>query len=216
MRNVNHFVLAAMASLGIVAYVTYEPPINPDPNHTHADFAVWMDGEKLGFSGPEFMSESEGEETDDNHEVHGHKHHPYLHLHDGNGHVIHRHKPGLSLREFLRSIGIEAVNDISSGAPCIDPVTLKASGSMEQACLRLFVNGTEIQPRPGADLLEYVFDDLDQILITDTSDDSEIDQQLSDITEDACLYSKTCPERGKPPVENCIADPAVPCVSPLD
>ena len=29
---------------------------NPDPNHTHADFAVWTDGEKIGFDDPKYMS----------------------------------------------------------------------------------------------------------------------------------------------------------------
>ena len=30
----------------------------------------------------------------------------YLHLHDGNGHVIHRHKPDLTLGDFFHSLGM--------------------------------------------------------------------------------------------------------------
>ena len=41
------------------------PPVNPDPNHTHADFAVFVDGAQLDFSGDEFMS---GLSTDADHD----------------------------------------------------------------------------------------------------------------------------------------------------
>ena len=40
--------------------------------------------------------------------------------------------------------------------------------------------------------------------------------ELQEMTDDACKYSKTCPWRGEPPAESCIADPAVPCTAPLD
>jgi hypothetical protein len=58
---------------------------------------------------------------------------------------------------------------------------------------------------------DYVFEDGDALLLTDATDEKEVQNQLSAMTHDACLYSQTCPERGKPPVENCVADPTVPC-----
>ena len=60
--------------------------------------------------------------------------------------------------------------------------------------------------------LSYVFADEDKILITTAVDDTELQKELKLLTDDACLYSQTCPERGEPPTENCIADPAVPCI----
>lgn len=183
---------------------------NPDPNHTHADFAVWVEGEKLSFTDEKFMS---GISTDEHtHDEEGEYRHKYLHLHDGIGHVIHRHKPGLTLREFLRSIGMEWVIDTSSGAPYINPAVVGGGATDPQIRLRLFVNEEEIEPSPGTDILEYIFEDNDKILITDAIDEKEVGTQLDAMTDDACLYSKTCPWRGDPPTENCIADPEVPCV----
>lgn len=179
------FIIASALLLISCASRTYEQ--NPDPNHTHADFAVFMDGVKFDFSGEKFMSESESEEADDDHEAHGHKHHPYFHLHDGVGHVLHMHKPGLPLREFF------------------DSIAFRFNGPK----WRMFVNGEETTFDLG-----YVFKDMDTILFTDSSDDEAVRTQLEEMTDDACLYSKTCPWRGKPPIENCIADPAVPCVIP--
>lgn len=210
------FILVGML---LLAACERQPAKNPDPNHTHADFAVWVNGEKLDFSGDEFMSESESEETDDDHEAHGHKHHPYLHLHDGNGSVPHRHKPGLGFGEFLLSIGLilkqEGFCTNSEPPSCYDAYFLTSSANSVQLQtnrpFRLFVNGKQPVNVSNAD---YVFSDLDQILLTDATDQAEIDRELRALTNNACLYSRTCPERGDPPTENCIADPEVPCVAP--
>lgn len=178
--------------------------MNPDPNHTHIDFAIWVNGERLDFSDDEFMSESETEESGDDHEEHGHKHHPYLHLHDGNGDVLHRHKPGLALEEFFRSL------QVGFDEFCYASFMPLADG---QICgttpFRMFVNGEE---RPLD--LSYVFEDVDSILLTNAATDEDVRQQLDAMTDDACLYSRTCPWRGDPPTENCLADPEVPCVVP--
>ncbi len=169
---------------------------NPDPNHTHADFAVWVDGNQVDFSGSEFMS-GESDEEDSNHN----RLSPYLHLHDGNGFVIHRHKPGLTLKDFLASI------QLSFEGKC--EIALDIDGTIcGETPFRLFVNGTE---RTSFDL-NYDFQDGDQLLITNASDDTELKMELSIMSDDACKYSQTCPGRGAPPTENCIADPAVPCV----
>lgn len=181
---------------------------NPDPNHTHADFAVWIGGEKLDFSGEEFMSGSSAEETDDEH---GHEHrHAYLHLHDGNGDVIHRHKPGLTFGEFMASLGLA----VASGAPeqnCLYRMRDdRPFAGCESDQLRLFANDREIAMLYASDV-DYPFQDGDRILLTDASDDAEIRKELALLTRDACLYSRTCRWRGAPPAESCVADPQVPC-----
>lgn len=195
------------ASIGVVlvlagcSWFASKPAVNPDPNHTHADFAVWIDGVPLDFSGEEFMSETETGE-DENHEEHGHKH-AYLHLHDGNGHVIHRHKPGLTIGEFFDSLGMQMTD------ACL---TFEEPSGLRSVCIegnkrwRMVVNGQPMGLDPG-----YIFKDTDKILLS-WGAEAEIMEQLEQMTNDACLYSQTCPERGKPPAENCIADPAVPCV----
>tara|TARA_Y100000310_G_scaffold119476_2_gene118241 strand:+ start:23379 stop:23939 length:561 start_codon:yes stop_codon:yes gene_type:complete len=164
----------------------YEP--NPDPNHTHADFAVWVEGEKVEFSDAKYMSGVSWDEG--SHDEADEYHHEHLHLHDEVGHVLHRHKPGLTLDAFFESL------DYSFGS---------------QYTWRMFVTGDEM----GFDL-GYVFKDMDQVLLTTSAGSAEVLNQIEQLTDDACLYSRTCPWRGDPPAENCIADPAVPCTVPED
>lgn len=177
------------------------PAQNPDPNHTHVDFLVLLDGEKVDFTDEVFMT---GESTED------HTRDPalgplrkFLHLHDGLGHVIHRHKPGLTLRDFFDSISVGFT------AECIlyaDPA-INRDAACSAHPWRMVVNGQE---RPFS--LEYEFVDGDKILLTTTVGDVAAEWGM--MTDDACRYSQTCPWRGKPPIENCVADPEVPCVAP--
>lgn len=167
------------------------PAINPDPNHTHADFALWINGKQIDLSAEKYMHK---ENADD------HDKETNPHLHDGNGLVIHRHKPGQSINDFLKAINFVATNR------CITTDTGTASCNNTEKRWQMFVNATE-QPFD----LSYVFQDLDQILLTYGATEEGFTSQLQSLSRDACLYSQTCPERGKPPVENCIADPTVPC-----
>ncbi|MBM3231265.1 hypothetical protein FJZ28_02965 [Candidatus Peregrinibacteria bacterium] len=194
--------LIAIASLLLLAGCARAYEQNPDPNHTHADFAVWVDGVQADFSGAEYMSGLSTDETthDEADEVHD----QYLHLHDSNGHVIHSHKPGLTVKSFFDSIKVGFTEYCySSGMPMADG---EVCG---ETPFRFFVNGKE----QSFDL-DYVFQDMDQLLITNAQTDEQIAKELDQLTDDACLYSRTCPWRGEPPSENCIADPAVPCVAP--
>lgn len=199
------------ASIFLTACGVHTPAKNPDPNHTHADFAVWIDGKRMDFSGSEYMAPelTPAEEEALKHETGALTNRSvatlqkYLHLHDGNGHVIHRHKPGLTLEDFFSTLKVGfSQNCFSSGVP----------GSDGEECsknpFRLFVNGEE---HFFAEL-QYVFEDGDHILITNAVDQTEIDREQKLMTDDACRYSQTCPWKGKPPTENCIADPEVPCV----
>lgn len=197
---------------------THMSVVNPDPNHTHADFAVWIDGVQLDFTDAKYMSappagtEPTAWTIVEPAHAHGHEEEgaplpgrEYLHLHDGIGHVIHRHKPGLTIGDFFASIGFTMTTD------CFTLDTAEQHCTDSDKHWRMFINGEEWPFDPT-----YVFQDLDQILLTYGSPDDEIARQLDLITDDACLYSRTCPERGDPPAENCIADPAVPCVAPLE
>ncbi len=179
---------------------------NPDPNHTHADFAVYVGEEKLDFSADELMS---GVSTDDTtHDEAGEYLHQYLHLHDNNGNVIHSHKPGQTLQEFFDSLQVGFSSDCyASFMPMADGEICDADHPF-----RLFVNGLEVKPFD----LNYAFKDLDQILITTAATDEKVQEQLNELTDEACKYSKTCPWRGAPPTENCVADPNVPCSVPLE
>lgn len=185
-----------------------KPAVNPDPNHVHIDFAVWTEGRQIDFSDAKYMSGSSKDEPEGEHDDAEHKH-DYLHLHDEIGHVIHAHKPGLALGEFLSSL------DFTMSERCLSLDTGIIVCPERGYTWRMFVNGVE-QPFTPA----HVFSDLEKILLTyqgnDPVSELRIREQLKEMTDDSCLYSRTCPERGDPPTENCIADPEVPCVLPTD
>lgn len=188
--------------LFLTGAVVIQPSPNPDPNHTHADFAVWINGRRVDFTKPEYMS---GLSTDDHtHDEPAEYRHQHFHLHDGNGDVLHRHKPGLTLGEFFQSIGM-SMTDQCFREPGADSVCSGSGGKV----WRMFVNGLERPYDPG-----YVFADLDRLLLTYGSDDRDVLFQLGSLTSDACLFSKVCRWRPAPPAENCVADPEVPCVAP--
>lgn len=127
----------------------------------------------------------------------------YLHLHDMNGDVLHRHKPGLGFGDFLTSIGFS----LTGTCLTTDIGTQYCNQSDPSEHWRLFVNGKEILPFQS----NYIFADDDQILLVYGAD---AQPGLSNMTDDACKYSKTCPGRGAPPTESCIADPTIPCTAP--
>lgn len=200
-RLFSWLLMLVAVGLGVYRGVAGYPFVqNPDPNHTHADFAIWVNGEQLDFSGPEFMSGLSTDET--THDEESEVHDKYLHLHDGNGHVVHRHKQGLAVGEFFASIGFTKGEDGCYIVP----------GGQEPVCnqhgktWRMFVNGEE-----KAFDLSYIFADMDHLLFTYGATNVQIQEQLSELTDDACKYSKTCPWKGSPPTENCVADPEVPC-----
>jgi len=185
-----------ISTLLFAACGTSEPAQNPDPNHTHADFAVWIEGKQIDFARDEYMS---GSSKDTEHKGALSLH---LHLHDTNGHVIHRHKPGLTLTEFFNSM--PALRYQGNDFKFLDCFTCQhAAGTYP---VNLYVNGVE-KPEGSA----YVFQDDDKLLVTDTTDPVELRKQIRMVTDEACLYSRTCPERGDPPAESCVADPTIPC-----
>jgi protein-disulfide isomerase len=99
-----------------------------------------------------------------------------IHLHDNKGDLIHIHKQGITLGEFFTSLKFEL------------PKSAK-----------LFVNGKEQK-----EFLKYIPQDLDKLLITDTTDNATIQKQLASVSDDACIYSLKCQSRGTPPTENCV------------
>ncbi len=111
------------------------------------------------------------------------------HVHDGNGKVVHLHKAGVSIKDFTDSVKINFPADTTTST------------------LKVFVNGTL-----NAEGLTYKPNDLDQVLVTyGSSDQDAINSQIKSISNDACIYSEKCPERGKPPTEECVGGLGTDC-----
>ncbi len=261
--------IAVLAFAGAAAYGYNRTAQNPDLNHTHADFAVWINGEQFDFAREEFMSHvpvaaapsstfifvpqasaHEGEEEGGSGTVlvTGRE---YLHLHDMNGHVVHRHKPGLTFGDFLESVGfvldekytadgemsLSCVTTPDGQSYCDEPDAQKGWLALVNnaivGCHPTFGGSSvcggpdepEYHGKPDIIALwNYDFKDGDKILLSYgpffqpgeegiTPDTKEMKREWALMTDDACMYSKTCPGRGTPPTENCIADPTVPCVA---
>lgn len=186
-------VIAFIAGLLVGGFLTYwflpeEPSwdqqiINggSDEYHTHADFLVVINDEVLDFTQEKYQSRL-GTIKD-----------PDVHLHDNQGDIIHTHAEGVSMNQFLNSIGFMLtpsclVTD-STQRFCVD----------ESNALTLYVNGEPVE-QPG----DYVPLDNDRILLYYGPDNmTTVTNYLDSVTDEACIYSGTCPERGVAPPEEC-------------
>ncbi len=164
-------------------------PVLGEKVHEHADFAVYLDGKKFDFT-PEKYQSSDTNPLD-----------PDAHLHDGVGHVTHKHRTGITLNYFFETIGMT----FDDQCFITDDGTQYCNTSEKK--MKMYVNG-----KLNEQFEKYEFSDLDKILITyGDESESEIEQQIASITDDACLYSEKCPERGKPPTENCVGGLGTEC-----
>ncbi|TFE72089.1 protein-disulfide isomerase [Methylacidiphilum caldifontis] len=150
--------------------------------HEHADFRVVLEGKPVDFSAAKYQSRF-GQEID-----------PYVHLHHGNGRVLHKHKKGITLGYFFKTLGME----LNKNRFVLD--TGEKYEVREGKVLLLFVNGKE---EPLLD--NYEPQDLDKILIYYGPFDYKlISKEISLVSDEACIYSLKCPQRGVPPEEECV------------
>ncbi len=163
--------------------------------HVHADFKVYVDGKQVDFSGDQYKSDK-SKHLDD-----------YTHLHSNVGDVLHMHKAGITLEEFFQSLNVEWHGTGPTDCLDIDTTIMGCNDWPGEKKTRLYVNGklNELGPK-------YVPQDLDRILITYGKEDPKtLEKELASVTDSACIYSETCPERGSPPAEDCIGGLGVPC-----
>lgn len=167
--------------------------------HEHADFALFINGQKFDFSPAKYQSDKNDEPDHD----HGsHQHDPYTHLHDKKSQIIHTHKAGVTLGYFLKTIGFEITNS------CLTTDTKKQYCDDDVSSLKFFVNGKR-NARPD----QYEIMDLDRLLVSyGPLTDPDLTAQLKALTDEACIYSEKCPERGKPPTEQCVGGLGTDCV----
>ncbi|MEW6722826.1 MAG: hypothetical protein AB1324_06190 [Candidatus Micrarchaeota archaeon] len=174
---------AALALLSLT-----KPPAPPLSYHTHADFKVYMEGQQLNFSQPRFMSTSESALS------------LFVHLHDLDGDVIHHHKRNITMADFFETL------NMSFNSTCFvtDAGTFCGEG---QKKLRMFVRHDGGDWEENFAMGEYVFEDLDRILITYGSEDMDtLKKQMESVTDKACIQSGECPERGQPTDSSCAGD----------
>lgn len=150
--------------------------------HEHADIKVYLDNKILDLGQDQYQSTDEKSLDAD------------THLHDGNGNNIHKHRTKKTLGDLFTSMGIQFTDT------CFILETGEKYCNQGEKTLKLFVNGKE-----NTLFGNYELTDLDRILISFGKDTpEEIISQQESVTDQACMYSEKCPERGKPPTESCV------------
>lgn len=129
--------------------------------HIHADFKVYIDGKSINFANRNYYMKSSFIHLDDN-----------QNKEDASG-VLHMHATGVPLWIFFKSIGMDFNKD------CITLENKENFCNSGNKKLRFFVNGKE-----NNEFKNYVFNDLDNILISyGNENEEEIKNQLNTITD---------------------------------
>lgn len=181
----------ALLSVALLHYMSHlhSPGLHPigyadndKKVHVHSDFLMHLNGVQYDLSADKYQSE--GDQV-------LHKH---IHLHDNNDDIIHRHDHGVTLADFFESLGFVLTND------CIIDDTKAEFCSNDSNELLIFANDERV-----AEPASYVNQEEDKILVFygDKNDSEKITELLLSITDRACIYSGTCPERGVAPPESC-------------
>ena len=183
----NRKVVIAVVVIALIAVIGYRVQLaiegaNQRYNtevHVHADFAVFMNGNQLDFSQTEYQSSVSHEKDED------------VHLHDGDGKVVHRHAGGVTFAQLLKSIGYELTSD------CFTTDTNEQYCANASSTLAFYVNGNP------ADKTTYIPQEEDRMLLTYGPTGADVKDQLASITDESCIHTGSCPERGVAPVESC-------------
>lgn len=164
-----------LAILGVkYLFITQQPEF-----HIHADFAVFVNGERFDFSQLKYMSEEPC--TLDEKAKNSGKDIPLtdvLHLHDGDGSVIHAHAPHLTYADFFSTLKMKLTKDAFTDD----------SGKAEAGPITFILNGEKVD-----DLSKMEISDLDQVLISvGALSPQELAREKSELTSRACVYSGSC------------------------
>jgi len=164
---------------------TQEHPIgyaySQDKVHVHSDFIVSLDGTTYDFTDDQYQSKP-------NRTLHAH-----IHLHDNNDKVIHRHDHDITIADFFNSLGFTLTDE------CVITDTGLEYCSNGEKKLQLYVNNQQISP-----FTSYVNQEEDRILLFyGKPGEPLLTDLLNNITDTACIFSGTCPERGIAPPESC-------------
>ncbi len=153
--------------------------------HYHADFALYVNGEHYNFAQEKYMS-TENKSLSN-----------FAHFHDMKGNIIHQHASGITLGFFLETLGMR-LND--SCLVLDDGNSYCNEGNKE---LKMYVNG-----KHNDQFADYDIQDEDKILLSyGDQAEEDIKGQINSITDEACIYSLTCPEKGTPPAEaTCVGE----------
>lgn len=154
-------IFGGVLAFGVVRYVASPPIEHAEPLHYHANFAIYLDGERVRFQDPRYMEDIASCRLD-----------PSLvspldrvHLHQMIDDVVHAHAAGVTWGHFLANLGYA----IGDGAIVDDEGRLFAEGAGDR--LTFILNGA-----PVPSIANRAIASLDRLLIhhgpADIPDDS--------------------------------------------
>ena len=149
--------------------------------HVHADLVIVVNDNKVDLTLDKYQSTKT--------HVLDHR----VHLHDNKGDVIHRHSDDVTLEIFLKSIGFTLTDT------CLTNDTGERFCTDDTHELVLYVN-----KKPVEDPSDYITKEDDKVLLYfGSKNNPRREEYFGGITNNSCIYSGTCPERGIAPPENC-------------
>ena len=149
--------------------------------HIHADFAIYIDGEKITFDDDLYQSTGQVAR------------HQFQHLHDNQDEVLHIHAKYQSIGDFFSSLEFSLEED------CLYIQTKEINVCREDG-LKLFVNGKKYRKNYSS----YIPKDLDKFILTNSIQENIIQQQIESISNKACIHSQKCENTtGEKIVESC-------------
>ena len=151
------------------------------PVHWHADFALYIRGERYDFNQTRFFSTAD-EELSEN-----------VHIHEPYHAIVHVHREGTTWREFFDSLGFDLTDQ------CLTTPEGEQHCASNDEQLSFILNGVRVDSLAFQDIT-----DIDRALISFGSEsDEEVLGQYAEVMDEACILSGLCearvPEGGLPP-----------------
>ncbi|MEK6821547.1 MAG: hypothetical protein AABY11_04075, partial [archaeon] len=179
MRGIEIFLLGMVF---VLAGCLEPAPSVVEEVHLHADFSLVLDGVPFNLAHEKYMTSDKNNRS------------ALVHLHDLDGNVVHVHAPGITIGDFLESIGLSlkttnnaitltlddgtvyetphfGCHEVSDGQTiCVDPAP-------DSKTIEVYVNGNEIEENEN-----YLFKDLDRVLVIYRSLNAEVGPFLEAVT----------------------------------
>ncbi len=146
------------------------------PVHWHADFALYIRGERYDFDQARFISDEEVERSEN------------VHIHQPRPNLVHVHREQTTWREFFTSLGFELTDT------CLTLPDGEQLCETETERLSFILNGVKLDSLAFEDITN-----IDRALISYGSEsDDELLQQFALVTDEACIVGLQCAERVPP------------------
>jgi competence protein ComGF len=171
--------------------------------HEHADFAVFLNGEKFDFSQEKYMnyepckisSNSIIQKTYAHSNNHDDIQKSNVDLHGNNGNVIHVHKQGITYQDFFHSLQI----DFDDQSFTEDEGNTYKNNN--ENIFQFFINNQQVDS-----LYNQEIRNLDKVLISygqKNRSKSSLFLELAQISNSACIESGSCTHRERAEPESC-------------